>query len=177
MQNPGMYCRRKQYCNREIGLSTTVPFLRYTGGPGGLPQIPKNRENPPETIFWLGLGGNRLAQTPPGYHTIHLGHGKSHNPKFRTHSHTTPCFSGPHFGSKNLPKPPQASPGQIWKSWVQILVPGSKNGSPGPKTKNMRTEKPCRTPVSDLKIWSKLWPETILGQTRPSRGKQVDFVL
>ena len=58
-------------------------------------------------------------------------------------------FFGPPF---LVQKPPRASPGQVLKSRVQILDPGFKNGSLGPKTKNMRTEKPCRTPVSDLKM-------------------------
>ena len=48
-----------------------------------------------------------------------------------------------------VPKPSQASPG---KSQVQILVPGSKNGSPRPKTKKMRTEKPCRTSVPEFQM-------------------------
>ena len=48
------------------------------------------------------------------------------------------------------PKPPRASPGPISKSWVQILVPGSKNEPSGPKTKKMRAEKPCRTPPPEF---------------------------
>ena len=44
----------------------------------------------------------------------------------------------------------------IWsptsKSQVHILVPGSKNGSPGPKTNKMRTEEPCRTPPPEFQM-------------------------
>ena len=58
-------------------------------------------------------------------------------------------FFGPPFLDQKLPR---ANPGPISKSRVQILVPRSKNGPPGPKTKKMRTEKPCRTPPPEFQM-------------------------
>ena len=99
---------------------------RYTGGQGDPPQFSRNWGNPWETIFWWGLGGNGHAQRPPGYHTIHLGQGKSPNLHFRNHSSTKPCFSGSILGPRNLPGPAEAS-----LATQQILDNGRSRGYPG----------------------------------------------
>ena len=99
---------------------------RYTGGQGDPPQFSRNWGNPWETIFWWGLGGNGHAQRPPGYHTIHLGQGKSPNLHFRNHSSTKPCFSGSILGPRNLPRPAGAS-----LATQQILDNGRSRGYPG----------------------------------------------
>ena len=99
---------------------------RYTRGQGDPPQFSRNWGNPWETIFWWGLGGNGHAQRPPGYHTIHLGQGKSPNLHFRNHSSTKPCFSGSILGRRNLPGPAGAS-----LATQQILDNGRSRGYPG----------------------------------------------
>ena len=99
---------------------------RYTGGQGDPPQFSRNWGNPWETIFWWGLGGNWHAQRPPGYHTIHLGQGKSPNLHFRNHSSTKPCFSDSILGPRNLPRPVGAS-----LATQQILDNGRSRGYPG----------------------------------------------
>ena len=99
---------------------------RYTGGQGDPPQFSRNWGNPWETIFWWGLGGNGHAQRHPGYHTIHLGQGKSPNLHFRNHSSTKPCFAGSILGPRNLPGPAGAS-----LATQQILDNGRSRGYPG----------------------------------------------
>ena len=85
------------------------PPREYTGGRGGpSPNFPK-LGNVGGNHFLMGFGENWLSQRPPGYHTIHLGRGKSHDLQFGNHSSAKPCFSGPIFGPRNLPGPAGAS--------------------------------------------------------------------
>ena len=70
------------------------------------------------------MGGNGLAQTHPGHHTIHLGRGIPRNLGLGVHSQAKPCFSG-------VPKP---------RASIDQLPPAAqdfeKNGVPriwGPK--------------------------------------------
>ena len=96
----------------------------YTGRPRAPPQNPRKPGNPLKIIFREGLGPNQLAQRPPGYHTIHLGHGIPHILDFGTIPPTKPCSPGPHFGTKNVPGPARA----------RFSNPGSKFWPPGPKS-------------------------------------------
>ena len=116
------------------------------------------------------MGENWLSQRPPGYHTIHSGRGKPHNPHFRNHSLATPCFSNPHFCLQNLPGPARAqfpNPGSNCWFRVQKWVPGTK------KRKNAH-RKTMQNPGMGFEnggIWCKLWPKTVLGsQPGPSPG-------
>ena len=72
-------------------------------------------------IFWEGLGGNGLAQRPPGHHTIHSPLTESRATPWGTISSTKPSFSRPHVWSKKVPGPAGI---QIWDMGSQKLTPG-----------------------------------------------------
>ena len=65
-----------------------------------IPKFSQIEGIPVGTIFWWGLGGGgKLAypKTSPGYHTIHLGHGKTPNHLMENYSQAKPCFPGFYF--------------------------------------------------------------------------------
>ena len=118
------------------------PPWRASGPPEPIPKPGKVEE----MIFWEGLGGNGLAQRPPGYHTIHPPLTESRAAPWGTISSTKPSFSGPHFWSKKVPGPAGTLQGPNLGSGVPKIAPGLKI----PK---LRAEQPCR------KQWSVLQTE------------------
>ena len=115
-------------------------------------------------IFWWGLGGNWLAQRPPGYHTIHFPRTDPREPSWGTISSTKPSFPGPHFWPQKVPGP-AGTP--IWNRGPKFGIPGSKNDPRGRKYQ-ICAPNTMQNPVFRIPngaICCKLWPKTILDGT------------
>ena len=83
----------------------------YRGSPGAFPHFLEIGEILGKPFSGGVWGGTQPAQMPPGYHTIHLGLGESHNLKFRNHSSAKPCFPDPQLARRAPCGSPAALPG------------------------------------------------------------------
>ena len=102
------------------GKQKSKKYGQPTRGPRGPRAIFRKWGNPCKIFFWQCLGGNGLAQRPPGHHTIQSPRRNPPQTLWGTISSTKSCFPGPLYFQKG-PQPSQ-NPNPD---------PGVQNGSRG----------------------------------------------
>ena len=105
-----------------------------------------------------GLGGNWLAQRPPGSHTSQFGRGKPNVLKPGTISKAKSCFGGVPLLLETSPRPSLEPNSGILH---QNVVPMSRMWSPGLKISKLRLKDSCR------KQWSILQTEPYVARHGP----------